>query len=71
MSESSNPPVDDSTTASPREREVLRVSTSSLRVPRGLEERETAGTADRVVAVIFLLALAFIAIVAWLIHGGQ
>jgi hypothetical protein len=51
----------------------LRVTTGTLRLPEGLEtDRKASGDAiNRVVLLIVAGALAFIAVVAWLIHMGQ
>jgi hypothetical protein len=52
------------------DRGVMRVTTSSLRIPDGFTTESSRGM-NRVALVVVLLAALFIAFVAWLIHGGQ
>jgi hypothetical protein len=63
----------DASRARPKPDGVLRVTTGTLRLPEGLEtDRKASGDAiNRVVLLIVAGALAFIAVVAWLIHMGQ
>jgi hypothetical protein len=51
-------------------RDVLRITTGSLRVPAALkaDEEESRKRIDAVVVVIVSIALGFIALVAWLIY---
>jgi len=57
----------------PRTDGVLRVTTGTLKLPEGLESDEEAkhNAMNRVAIVIVASALAFIAIIAWLVYIGQ
>ena len=61
-------PVEDPE-AQAADRDVLRVTTGSLKLPEGLdaEKGTSRDPINRVVFVILALAIAFIAFVAWLI----
>jgi len=54
-----------------RDEGVLRVTTSSLKIPDGIESTDASEGTDRVVLVVLTMAIAFIVFIAWLIHGGQ
>ena len=55
----------------PRDGGVLRVTTSTLKIPEGLETSTSTRGTDRVVLVVLGLCVLFIVVIAWLIHGGQ
>lgn len=50
-------------------KDVLRVTTSSLKLPEGIDATEqSAAAVTRVVLIVVAIVLAFIAVIAWLIH---
>ncbi len=50
-------------------KDVLRITTSSLKLPEGIDAtEESAAAVTRVVLIVVAIVLGFVAVIAWLIH---